>query len=126
MIDQATGASNVRALFDNPSHVLRSGASGTIVIPTLGKDLMTIPQRATSELQDRRFAYVVNDSNQIVQTVITVKDMYDGANFIVTSGLKPGDRIAVEGIGTTVRQGAVITPKDATAAPAGAEAPAEK
>lgn len=112
VIDPTTGASNVRALFDNPSHVLRSGSSGTIVIPVTGKDLITIPQRATNELQDRRFAYVVGDSNKIVQTVITVTDMNDGANFIVNSGLNPGDRIAVEGIGTTVKQGVVINPKE--------------
>ncbi|MDE6581905.1 MAG: efflux RND transporter periplasmic adaptor subunit, partial [Duncaniella sp.] len=80
-------------------------------------------QRATSELQDRRFAYVINDSNKVVQTVITVEDMNDGRNFIVTSGLKPGDRIATEGIGTTVKPGVTITPKEAAAAQA-PEAPA--
>ncbi|MCM1520864.1 MAG: efflux RND transporter periplasmic adaptor subunit [Lachnoclostridium sp.] len=118
VIDASTGASNVRALFNNPSGVLRSGASGTIVIPTYNEKVIAIPQRATSELQDMKFAYVVNDSNKIVQTPITVIDMNDGTNYIVTSGLKPGDRIAVEGVGTTVRADVVITPKDAAAAAA--------
>lgn len=118
VIDTSTGASNVRALFANPSGVLRSGSSGTVVIPNETTGAIVIPQRATSELQDRRFAYVVNDSNKIVQTFITVEDMNDGERFIVTSGLKPGDRIAVEGIGTTVKNGTVITPKAPAAAPA--------
>lgn len=118
VIDASTGASNVRALFNNPSGVLRSGASGSIVIPTYNEKVIAIPQRATSELQDMKFAYVVNDSNKIVQTPITVVDMNDGANYIVTSGLKPGDRIAVEGVGTTVRADVVITPKEAAAAAA--------
>ncbi|MDE6417268.1 MAG: efflux RND transporter periplasmic adaptor subunit [Duncaniella sp.] len=123
VIDPTTGASNVRALFSNPSGVLRSGSTGTIVLPTYSENVITIPQRATSELQDRRFAYVINDSNKVVQTVITVEDMNDGRNFIVTSGLKPGDRIATEGIGTTVKPGITITPKEAAAAQA-PEAPA--
>lgn len=123
VIDPTTGASNVRALFANPSGVLRSGSTGSIVLPSYSSEVITIPQRATSELQNLRFAYVVNDSNVVVQTPITVQDMNDGRNFIVTSGLKPGDRIAVEGIGTTVRPGMTISPKDA-AASAPAETPA--
>ncbi len=123
VIDPTTGASNVRALFANPSGVLRSGSTGSIVLPSYSNEVITIPQRATSELQNLRFAYVVNDSNVVVQTPVTVQDMNDGRNFIVTSGLKPGDRIAIEGIGTTVRPGMTISPKDATAS-APAEAPA--
>ena len=123
VIDPTTGASNVRALFANPSGVLRSGSTGSIVLPSYSNEVITIPQRATSELQNLRFAYVVNDSNVIVQTPVTVQDMNDGRNFIVTSGLKPGDRIAIEGIGTTVRPGMTISPKEAAAAaPAEAQA----
>ncbi|MDE6582290.1 MAG: efflux RND transporter periplasmic adaptor subunit, partial [Duncaniella sp.] len=82
VIDPTTGASNVRALFSNPSGVLRSGSTGTIVLPTYSENVITIPQRATSELQDRRFAYVINDSNKVVQTVITVEAMNDGRKCI--------------------------------------------
>lgn len=123
IIGEGTGASNVRALFSNPSGVLRSGSTGTVVIPTVSKNVITIPQKATYELQDRRYVYVVNDSNKVASTYVTVEDMNDGANFIVTSGLKPGDRIAVEGVGTTVKEGIVIRPKEvATEAPAQAAA----
>lgn len=119
VVDTSVGASSVRALFDNPSGLLRSGSTGTIVIPSESENVIIIPQKATFEIQDRRFAYVVNDSNKLVTTPVTVTPVSDGATFVVTSGLKPGDRVVVEGVGTqNVREGAVITPVEKSAAPA--------
>lgn len=115
VIDNTTGAANVRALFDNTNGMLRSGSTGAILIPHKADSALIIPQKATFELQDRRYVYTVNDSNKVASTYITVSPESDGKNFIVTSGLKPGDRIAVEGIGTTVKAGITITPKDAAA-----------
>lgn len=113
VINNTTGAATVRALFDNKSGMLRSGSTGQVLIPNDFKDVIIIPQGATSELQNIRFAYVVNDSNKVVATPIEVSNISDGKNFIVTSGLQPGQRIAIEGIGTTVRDGVTITPVDA-------------
>lgn len=113
VINNTTGAATVRALFDNKSGMLRSGSTGQVLIPNNFKDVIIIPQGATSEFQNIRFAYVVNDSNKIVATPIEVSNISDGKNFIVTSGLQPGQRIAIEGIGTTVRDGVTITPVDA-------------
>lgn len=115
VIDNTTGAANVRALFDNTNGMLRSGSTGAILIPHQADSAIIIPQKATFELQDRRYVYTVNDSNKVASTYITVSSESDGKNFIVTSGLKPGDRIAVEGVGTTVKAGITITPKDAAA-----------
>ena len=116
VIDTATGAASVRALFDNAGGMLRSGSTGSILVPIRQENAIVIPQKATYELQDRRFVYVVNDSNKVSSQVITVQAVNDGKNFVVTSGLKPGDRIAVEGVGTKVKDGMVITPVDAKAA----------
>lgn len=116
VIDNSTGAASVRALFDNPSGLLRSGSTGQIVIPENQTDVIVIPQKATFELQDRRFVYVVNDSNQVVSTPIIVEANTDGKNFVVTSGLSAGQRIAVEGVGTRLRDGMTITPVDPAAA----------
>lgn len=113
VINNTTGAATVRALFDNKSGMLRSGSTGQVLIPNDFKDVIIIPQGATSELQNIRFAYVVNDSNKVVATPIEVSNISDGKNFIVTSGLQPGQRIAIEGIGTTVRDGVTVTPVDA-------------
>lgn len=122
VLDASTGASNVRALFNNPTGVLRSGASGTIIIPRNQENVILIPQKATQELQDMRYVFVVNDSNKTVQTRIQILDINDGKNFVVTEGLKPGDRIVVEGVGTIVKDGMAIKPKTAESAPTQAAA----
>lgn len=122
VINVSTGAASVRALFDNPSGMLRSGSTGNVIIPNMSENVIVIPQKATYELQDRRFVYVVNDSNKVASAPITVAEYSDGKNFVVTSGLKAGDRIAVEGVGTIVKDGMVITPVDAAARAQQAEA----
>lgn len=131
IIDTSTGAATVRALFDNTNGLLRSGSTGTIVFPQNQSDVIVIPQKATYELQDRRFVYVVGDSNKLVATPIEVTAVSDGQSFVVNSGLEPGQRIVIEGVGTqNVRPGVVINPVEgsAAAAPAGQapQAPAEK
>lgn len=131
IIDTSTGAATVRALFDNTNGLLRSGSTGTIVFPQNQSDVIVIPQKATYELQDRRFVYVVGDSNKLVATPIEVTAVSDGQSFVVNSGLEPGQRIVIEGVGTqNVRPGVVINPVEGSsaAAPAGQapQAPAEK
>ena len=120
VIDNTTGAATVRALFNNPSGMLRSGSTGSVLIPNSFEKVIIIPQSATSELQNIRFAYVVNDSNKIVATPIQVSPISDGKNFIVVSGLEAGQRIAVEGVGTSVRDGITIQPVDVSTQPQGA------
>ncbi len=88
-------------------------------------NVIIIPQKATFELQDKRFVYVVNDSNKVVSTPITIEASNDGKTFIVTSGLKAGQRIAVEGVGTRLQDGMTITPVDQAAQAAAAQQSAE-
>ena len=111
MIDNTTGAASARALFDNPGGRLRSGNTGQVLIPRSNHGVLTVPQRATYEVQDLRYVYVLNDSNAAVSKQITVEPYSDGQTFVVTSGLNPGDRVVVEGVGTVVRPGIVVTPK---------------
>ena len=110
VIDPATGAASVRALFPNASGLLRSGSTGSIVIPSDLQNVIVIPQKATFELQDRKFVYVLNDSNKVASAPVTVEANSDGRTYVVTSGLTPGQRIVTEGVGTTVREGMVINP----------------
>lgn len=112
VIDNSTGAASARALFDNPSGMLRSGNTGQIIIPRNNEGVLVIPQKATYEIQDLRYVYTLNDSNMAVSTQITVDPYNDGKNFVVTSGLNPGDRVVIEGVGTVVRPGIVISPKN--------------
>lgn len=111
VIDNTTGAASVRALFKNPSGMLRSGNTGTIAIPRVHENAIIIPQKATFEVQDLRYVFTVNDSNVVKTTPVKVAPGDDGKRYIITSGLKPGDRIVTEGVGTIVRDGMTITPK---------------
>ena len=118
LVDNATGASSARALFPNPSGMLRSGNTGRLIMPHVADSALVIPQKATYELQDLRYVYALNDSNVAVPVQITVLPYNDGKTFVVTSGLNGGERIVTEGVGTTVRNGTAVTPKTAGAAPA--------
>ncbi len=124
VINSSTGTATVRALFPNNNGMLRSGSTGQVIIPTVQEEVLIIPQRATFEIQDRKFVFVVNDSNKVVSTPITIAPQNDGKNYIVTSGLTQGQRIAVEGVGSTLREGLTIQPTEAGAqqAPQAAQA----
>ncbi len=125
VIDSSTGAANVRARFKNINGMLRSGSTGRILIPNRMSNVILVPQRATFEIQDRRFVYVVNDSNKTVATPVEISPMNDGKQFIVTAGLTPGQRIVVEGVGTKVKDNMPIKPVDAAAAPRQQQAAAQ-
>ena len=113
VIDNTTGSASVRALFDNPAGMLRSGNTGQISIPVVAHNAITIPQKATFEIQDLKYVYTLNDSNITVATPIQVLPVNDGKNYVVTSGLNAGDRVVTEGIGTAVRGGMPVNPVDA-------------
>ena len=123
VIDNSTGAASVRALFDNPSGMLRSGNTGPVTIPVTTENALMVPQKATYEVQSIRYVFTLNDSNKTVATPIQVLPLNDGKNYVVTSGLKAGDRVVTEGVGTTVRAGMDVNPVEAGAAqqPQGAQ-----
>ncbi len=123
VIDNSTGAASVRALFDNPSGMLRSGNTGQVTIPVTTENALMVPQKATYEVQSIRYVFTLNDSNKTVATPIQVLPLNDGKNYVVTSGLKAGDRVVTEGVGTTVRAGMDVNPVEAGAAqqPQGAQ-----
>lgn len=124
VIDNTTGSASVRALFDNPSGMLRSGNTGQVSIPVIAHDAIAIPQKATFEIQDLKYVYTLNDSNRTVATPVQILPVNDGKQYIVTSGLNPGDRIVIEGIGTSVRGDMPVNPVDASAK--AAQAPAQQ
>lgn len=128
VINTSTGAASVRALFDNPSGMLRSGSTGSIIIPVNSENVIVIPQKATFEIQDKKFVYVVDKENKLVSKAVQVLPQSDGQNYVVLSGLEPGEQIVVEGVGTNaIREGATIKPVDAAKkAAAQAQQPAGK
>lgn len=72
-------------------------------------DVILIPQTATQEIQDKKFVYVLQSDNTIKHTEVQISNLNDGKNYIVTGGLKPGDKIVVEGV-QTLSDGQKITP----------------
>lgn len=123
VIDQATGSVQIRADFDNSGHILRSGGTGSVLIPTHTANAILIPQKATYEVQDKKFVYIVGADNKVKNTEITVLTQNDGKNYVVTSGLKAGDRIVVEGINKLKNDMEIqpITPEQAKAKQAKAQ-----
>lgn len=112
VIDPTTGSAQAKAIFPNPDGMLHSGNTGNILMPVEHDGIIEIPQNATYEVQDMKFVYLVGDSAKVQSHPITVAPLNDGKKYIVTSGLKPGDKIVTEGIGISVADGMVITPKE--------------
>ncbi len=109
VIDQTTGSVQMRATFDNASHVLRSGGTGSVLIPTHSNDAILVPQKATFDIQDKKFVYVVNADKTVAPREIEVLTQNDGQSFVVTSGLKAGERIVVDGV-NQLKNGQKINP----------------
>lgn len=98
VIDATTGSISVIARFSNPEHLLKSGGAGNIVVPHAQSNAILIPQSATTEVQNKTFVYLLGQDNKVKYTEITVAPQNDGTNFIVTSGLKAGDKIVLQGL----------------------------
>ena len=97
LIDQTTGSVTLKAVFRNSKGMLYSGFTGNVCIPSVNKRSIVVPQSATYEMQDKRFIYKVVGGKAIA-TPIIVLPISNGKEFIVTSGLKPGDMIVSGGI----------------------------
>lgn len=109
VIDQATGSVSMRALFPNAEHILRSGGTANILIPYIMDDVINVPQAATVEIQDKKFVYVLQADNTVKYTEITIFNLDNGKEYLVTSGLKPGDKIVIEGV-QNLKDGQKIQP----------------
>ena len=109
VIDAATGSVQVIAVFSNPDKVLKSGGTGNIIIPRVNSSAIIIPQACVSEVQNKKFVYTLTDGNKVKYTEIKVDPQNDGNNYIVTEGLKAGDKYVTNGI-TKLNDGMEIVP----------------
>ena len=109
-VDQSTGAIRIAGLFPNPNNVLRPGGYGKVraVIRTQPGALL-VPQRAVSELQGGYQVAVVGGDNKVDVRTVTVGDRV-GNQWIIASGLNPGDRVVAEGV-QRMRTGVHVNPK---------------
>lgn len=109
VIDPSTGSVQMRATFDNAQHILRSGGTGSILIPTHASDAIMVPQSATFDVQDKKFVYVVNADKSVATREITVLPQNNGQTYVVASGLRAGECIVVDGV-NQLKNGQKINP----------------
>lgn len=114
VIDTSTGSVQLRAVFPNADGLLHSGGAGSVIVPNIHKDCVVVPQVATFELQNKVYVYKVEDG-KATSSMIDVEKINNGREYIVKSGLTPGDVIVAEGVGL-LREGTPIVAKGQGAA----------
>lgn len=110
LVDQQTGAVNIRAGFPNPEGLLRSGGSGLVRIPQDIDSVIIIPQKTTYELQGKHFVFLVGSDNKVQNSEIEILVGNLKDSYVVNSGLKVGDQIVYEGL-ASLRNETEIKPK---------------
>jgi multidrug efflux system membrane fusion protein len=108
----STGSIAFRARFDNPTGLLRHGATGKVRLTNTVPDAVLVPQKAVFEMQDQNYVYVVDEQGTVHQKNFVPKNRLS-TFYVVQSGLKPGERIVCEGI-QDLRDGNRIKPRAVT------------
>ena len=115
-VDIQTGAIRLAGLFPNPDNVLRPGQYGRVrFISYIRTGAVLVPQKAVTELQGSYLVAVVGSDSKVSLRAVKVGERA-GAMWIVDEGLKPGERVVVEGV-QKVRDGMLVntTPASASA-----------
>ena len=109
-VDERTGTIKVATLFPNPGNLLRPGQFAKIrALIETQKGALLVPQRAVNELQGRFQVAVVGPDNKVDLRWVKVGER-TGSLWVIDEGLKPGERVIVEGI-QKVKAGMPVTPK---------------
>jgi membrane fusion protein (multidrug efflux system) len=109
-VNPNTGTLQIAGLFPNTNYLLRPGQYGRVRAQThILTNALVVPQRAVIELQGSYQIALVNETNAVHLQPVTVGDQI-GSDWVITGGLKPGDRVVVEGT-QKAREGAVVKPE---------------
>jgi membrane fusion protein, multidrug efflux system len=107
--DKTTGAITLRATFPNSKGLLRSGNTGKVRLSMQHRNSLLVPQGATMEIQDKVFVFLVDKKNAVTKQPVTVGGK-SGTDYLITEGIKSGDRIVAKGF-ESLPDGAVIIPE---------------
>ena len=109
-VNPQTGAIRLAGLFPNPGNILRPGQYGRVrAVTEIRSNALLVPQRAVTELQGRYQVAIVDSANMVSIRPVTVGDR-SGSMWIIESGLKPAERVVVEGI-QQIRPNQVVNPQ---------------
>src|SRR5438034_4460661 len=115
-LDPKTGSIRYEVTFPNTGNNLRPGQFGKVrFVADMKKGAMVIPQEAVNELQGNYQVAVVDQNNKASIRPVKMGERFD-SQWEVTDGLKPGDKVVVQGI-QKAREGAQVTVKDWTPPP---------
>jgi membrane fusion protein (multidrug efflux system) len=110
-VDLRTGTLSLVAEFPNPKALLRPGQFGRVrVAATVAENALLVPQKAVTQMQSANVVYVVGADNKVALRTVIVGERV-GADYIVTEGLKAGERVIVEGI-QKARPGSTVKPTE--------------
>ena len=112
VVNDATGSLTSKVSFPNPDGHLYSGIQGTIVMPFAEKGVIVVPQYAVVRLQDKSMVYKVKADSTATAIDVTTEDTGNGKDFIVTSGLNPGDKIVTTGANNVTEGQRVLFPAE--------------
>ena len=108
-VDPTTGAILVQASFPNPEQLLRPGQFAKVRVKAwVAKDAILIPQRCVMEIQGLHNVFVVSTENTIETRDIKVGTKF-GSSWLISEGLKPGEKVVFEGL-QKVKDGAAVKP----------------
>jgi membrane fusion protein, multidrug efflux system len=110
-VDLKTGTLSIVAEFPNPNALLRPGQFGRVrLAATVAENALLVPQKAVTELQSAQVVYVVGPDNKVELRSVVVGQRV-GQDYIITEGLKSGERIIAEGL-QKVRPGDTVNPTE--------------
>ncbi len=95
--DKEVGSIAFRAKFPNPDLLLKHGETGKVRLKVDLKNALVIPQKATYEIQDKIYVYVVDQNNTVHSKNVIVKQQLSNL-YIIASGLTVNDKILLEGV----------------------------
>lgn len=112
VVNSETGSLTAKVSFPNPDGHLYSGIQGTIVMSFAEKDVIVIPQSAVVRLQDKSQVYKVKADSTATAVEIKTLDTGNGKDFIVTTGLKVGEKIISTGANNVTEGQKVLFPEE--------------
>ena len=111
VVNASTGSLTIKVSFPNPEGHLYSGIQGSVVMNFAESGVIVIPQNAVVRLQDKSLVYKVQADSTATAIDVTTEDTGNGKDFIITSGLNPGDRIVTTGANNVTEGMKVLFPE---------------